>query len=61
MGRIFSNGALKDFVIEPFEDSVSGSTQISIMSPFVTRVDDLVGCHFHGEVDCVAAERRERL
>jgi hypothetical protein len=42
MGRVFSNGPLKDFVINPFTDSVSGSTQISVMSPFVTRVDDLI-------------------
>ncbi len=42
MGRIFSNGPLKDFVIKPFTDLVFGSTQISVMSPFVTRVEDLI-------------------
>jgi HKD family nuclease len=42
MGRIFSNSPLKDFVVNPYAELVAGSAQISVMSPFVTRVEELI-------------------
>jgi hypothetical protein len=42
MGRIFSNGPAKDFVMNPFTGLVSKASQISIAAPYVTKTDALL-------------------
>jgi len=42
MNRVFSNGPLKDFVINPFKSMVHQSTRLWIAAPYVTMTHDLV-------------------
>ncbi len=42
MGRVFSNGPSKDFVINPFTTLASSATQIFIAAPYVTKTDELI-------------------
>ncbi len=42
MGRVFSNGPSKDFVINPFARLVAEATRVFIAAPYVTRTDDLI-------------------
>lgn len=42
MGRIFSNGPLRDFVVNTYTQLTGQSTEISIAAPYVTRTAELV-------------------
>jgi phosphatidylserine/phosphatidylglycerophosphate/cardiolipin synthase-like enzyme len=42
MGRVFSNGPSKDFVINPFTKLAAEATRVFIAAPYVTRTDDLI-------------------
>ena len=42
MGRVFSNGPSKDFVINPFTKLAAEANQIFIAAPYVTRTGDLI-------------------
>ena len=53
MGRVFSNGPLKDFVINPFRSMAAESTQLCIAAPFVTMTDDLVVAAKSGKSVCL--------
>jgi hypothetical protein len=45
MGRVYSNGPDKDFVVNPFTKLVSDSKQISVAAPYVTQTAALfTGC-----------------
>ena len=42
MNRVFSNGPLRDFVINPFTDMLHKSTRLYVAAPFVTETGDLL-------------------
>ncbi|WP_353070510.1 phospholipase D family protein (plasmid) [Tunturibacter empetritectus] len=42
MSRLFSNGPLKDFVINPYGQMVQDSTRLWIAAPYVTQTQELV-------------------
>jgi HKD family nuclease len=49
MNRVFSNGPLKDFVINPFQNMVRKSTRLWIAAPYVTMTQDLVEASASGK------------
>jgi hypothetical protein len=42
MSRAFSNGPLKDFVVNPYRDLVFESTRVYAAAPYVTKTEDLL-------------------
>lgn len=42
MRRVFSNGPLRDFVINPFTDILNNSTNLHIAAPYVTETTDIL-------------------
>lgn len=42
MGRVFSNGPSKDFVLNPFSSMMRQSKRLSIAAPYVTTTDAVV-------------------
>jgi phosphatidylserine/phosphatidylglycerophosphate/cardiolipin synthase-like enzyme len=53
MGRVFSNGPLKDFVINPFRNMAAESTQLCIAAPYVIMTDDLAAAANSGKSVCL--------
>ena len=49
MVTVFSNGPSQDFVIKPFTDLLSESTNVYIAAPYVTETTELLEAAKHGK------------
>jgi hypothetical protein len=49
MVTVFSNGPSQDFVIKPFTDLLSESTNVYITAPYVTETTELLEAAKHGK------------